>query len=81
MAKLWGKEQISDNEFVNAMRYLIDNKIIDVRLDEKNESLKSSTEKSMPTSTKALVKLWANGQIADTNFEALIKYYRILGVW
>lgn len=70
-SRLWEKDQISDSEFINAVQYLIKEKII---------ILENFTSTGVPTNTPALpwmknnAGLWADGQISKKEFAGGINY-------
>ena len=68
-AKWWGKNQISDREFVDGLQYLIQNNIITVA-----ESKSSFNQEEIPTWVRNNARWWANDQISNEEFVRGIQF-------
>lgn len=67
---LWTNQQVSDYEFVNAIQYLAQNKII-----KTSASINSETKMSeIPNWIRNNVRLWSHGEISDEDFISNINY-------
>jgi len=70
IAKWWSEGSIEDSEFVSALLYLIENKIIQIPPIEKQ----SISEDRIPEWVKNNAERWADGQIDDKEFVSGIQY-------
>ena len=70
IAKWWSEGSIEDSEFVSALLYLIENKIIQIPPIEKQ----SNSEDRIPEWVKNNAGWWADGQIDDKEFVSGIQY-------
>ncbi|HJJ23438.1 MAG TPA: matrixin family metalloprotease [Nitrosopumilus sp.] len=70
IAKWWSEGNIEDVEFVSALLYLIENKIMQIPPVE----TQSNTEDKIPEWIKNNAGWWANGQIDDDPFVSGIQY-------
>ena len=68
-ARWWGKDQISDREFIDGLQFLIQNKIISV--SESNGSLHND---EIPSWVKNNARWWANNQISNEEFVRGIQF-------
>jgi len=68
-ARWWGKNQISDEEFVNGIQFLIKSEIISVR-----ESGESPSAEMIPAWIKNNARWWANDQISNEEFVRGIQF-------
>lgn len=62
-AEWWCTNQISDNDFLKGIEYLVAQKVIDVRVIPQNDS-----DKQVPTWVKNTSCWWAENTISDTEF-------------
>jgi hypothetical protein len=69
----WSQQEISDDDFINGMRWLVEHQIIPV--DDIVETVDSSI---IPDSVKKIAYSWSRGQVPDIEFihgiEYLIRY-------
>jgi len=70
LAKWWSEGNIEDSEFISALLYLIENKIIQIPPVE----TQSISENKIPEWVKNNAGLWADKQIDDTAFVSGIQY-------
>ena len=70
IAKWWSEGNIEDSEFVSALLYLIENKIIQIPPVE----TQSISENKIPEWIKDNAGWWADGQIDDNSFVQGIQY-------
>jgi len=70
IAKWWSEGSIEDSEFVSALLYLIENKIIQIPPIEKQ----GISEDRIPEWVKNNAGWWADGQIDDKEFVSGIQY-------
>ena len=75
-ADLWVKEQISDETFVNAIGYLIEEEIIQVS----NVTQQGQQESSIPAWVKNTAEFWVSGDIDDTEFLSAVSYLVQVGI-
>ncbi|MGI0046740.1 MAG: matrixin family metalloprotease [Nitrosotalea sp.] len=75
IAKWWSVNQVSDNEFVSAMKYLIDQKILQV-----SDTPSSSASGQIPSWVKTNAGYWADGKISDSEFIRGIQYLISIGI-
>ena len=68
-ARWWSSNIVSDDEFINGLEYLIEEKIISVEPSEK-----STFEQEIPDWIKNNAKWWANDQISEEDFLMSIQY-------
>jgi hypothetical protein len=65
----WSQGEISDSDFINGMKWLVENRIIPVEdLTESVDSL------GMPDSVKKIAYSWAQGSVPDAEFIRGIEY-------
>ncbi len=69
-AKWWSQGQISDNDFVKGIQYLIEQKIIQIP----QTSVLSDTHTTIPMWIRNNAGWWANGTIGDEDFVKGIQY-------
>lgn len=65
----WSQQEISDNDFINGMRWLVEHQIIPV--EDIVETVDSSI---MPDSVKKIAYVWSRGQVPDIEFVHGIEY-------
>ncbi|MGI0018094.1 MAG: hypothetical protein ACREA1_05255 [Nitrosotalea sp.] len=65
----WSQGEISDNDFINGMRWLVENRIIPV--EDLVETVDSS---SVPDSVKKIAYSWSQGNLPDEEFIHGIEY-------
>ena len=70
VAKWWSEEQIEDREFIKALQFLIENKIIELEFG----SDESKTPSKIPNWIRENAGWWADGQIDNQDFISGIKY-------
>lgn len=70
IAKWWAESKIEDSEFVSALVYLIENKIIQIPIEEEAKS----AEDKIPNWIRESAGGWADNQITDKDFVAGIQY-------
>lgn len=69
-AKLWSSSVITSSAFIDAIEYLIDEKIITISSGERDQI----SERVIPDWTKNNAKWWSNNQISDKDFLESIQY-------
>ena len=69
-AKWWGTGQIGDSDFIQAMQYLIENKIIVIP----GTASSSAASTTIPSWVKNNAKWWGTGQIGDSDFIQAMQY-------
>jgi len=70
-AEWWAKGKILENEFIEAIQYLIEQRIITV--DQVSESTNVES-KGIPEWVKNTAEWWANDQISDSEFLKAIQF-------
>ncbi len=70
-AKWWSEGQIGDSDFIKAMQYLIQQKIIQV---PPTQSSSSGQSQQIPSWIKNNAGWWADGQISDDEFIKGLQY-------
>ncbi|NWJ77279.1 hypothetical protein HX865_02055 [Marine Group I thaumarchaeote] len=86
VAGWWANGEISENQFLDAIGYLINNNIISIPFmpcSEKTESQTTSSDKNVPDWVKNNAKWWAEDLIEDTDFINGIEYlirYQIISI-
>ena len=86
VAGWWANSEISENQFLDAIGYLINNNIISIPFmpcSEKPESQTTSSDKKVPDWIKNNAKWWAEDLIEDTDFINGLEYlirYQIMGI-
>ena len=86
VAGWWANGEISENQFLDAIGYLINNNIISISFmpcSEKTESQTTSSDKKVPDWIKNVAGWWAEDLIEDTDFINGIEYlirYQIMGI-
>src|SRR5256885_2801117 len=75
-ATLWGDGQIGDQDFVQGIQYLIQNKIMII--PQGHSSSQPSTH--IPNWVKNDAKWWGNGEIRDSDFVNSIQYLIQVGI-
>jgi hypothetical protein len=73
----WITDSITDEEFTNAVSYLLDKQIIDIDVPKKP----SEQLLELAPSMKHLFGLWSNNQLPDSSITGIVHYYRSMGVW
>ncbi len=68
---------INDDEFTNAVRYLLDKKIIDIDIP----THPGTQIGEITSSTKHLFKMWTDDKLSELIIIKTIHQYRVLGVW
>jgi len=77
VAGWWANGEIPENQFLDAIGYLINNNIISIPFmpcSEKTESQTTSSDKKVPDWIKNNAKWWAEDLIGDTDFINGIEY-------
>ena len=74
----WSEGQVNDNEFVTAIQYLIQQKIIYFPMASNGNS--GNTNIHIPSWIKSNAKLWAAGEITDQDFVKGLQYLISSGV-
>ena len=69
IGQFWCSDQIMDSEFVNAIQFLINNKVIKV-----TSTSMSGTDEFVPEWVKDSTCWWSEGQITDIDFLSGIEY-------
>lgn len=72
----WTNDSITDTEFKNAVNYLLNEKIINLVVPEKPE-----TVGILADSTKKLFGMWSEDRFSESSIIQLVHYYRSIGVW
>ncbi|WP_148313066.1 hypothetical protein [Nitrosopumilus adriaticus] len=73
----WIEDSITDDEFKNAINYLLNKNIIKINVpSEQNVQLLD-----LAPSIKNLFKLWTMDKLTDSAIIKIITYYRAVGVW
>ncbi len=67
----WSNGEISDEEFINAIQFLINEKILQISSDSKSEQQKSQ---SVPTWIKDTAGWWATKKVSDSDFVRGLKW-------
>ena len=86
VAGWWANGEIPENQFLNAIGYLINNNIISIPFmpcSEKPESQTTSSDKKVPDWIKNNAKWWSEDLIEDTDFINGIEYLikkQIMGI-
>ena len=65
----WSQGEISDNDFINGMKWLVENKVIPV--EDMEETIDSF---GMPDSVKRIAYSWSQGSVQDAEFIRGIEY-------
>lgn len=73
----WLDELVTDEEFKEAVRYLLNQNIILVEVAEEQEQAGIH----MIPLLKPMFKMWSDGDIGDQLIIKTVSYYRTLGVW
>ncbi|BDQ31195.1 hypothetical protein NZNM25_01970 [Nitrosopumilus zosterae] len=73
----WIENLITDNEFKNAMNYMLNKNIIKIDVGEK----KDIPTLDLAPSIKQLFKLWSLDKLTDSTIIEIIVYYRTVGAW
>jgi len=77
VAGWWANGEISENQILDAIGYLINNNIISISFipcSEKTESQTTSSDKKVPDWVKNNAKWWAEDLIEDADFINGIEY-------
>ena len=69
-AKLWHDGIISDSEFVNCIKWTVENKIIPIRY----VVLNSGTTQEIPQELRNISYYWSMGKVSDSYFTSTIRY-------
>ena len=86
VAGWWANGEIPENQFLDAIGYLINNNIISIPFmpcSEKTESQTTSSDKKVPDWIKNVAGWWAEDLIEDTDFINGIEYlirFQIMGI-
>lgn len=73
----WTEELVSDEEFKNAMTYLIDKRILIIE-DYTHPKVQYG---ELQPSAKSIFEMWSNDKLSDSMIHKIIQQYRSLGVW
>lgn len=65
----WSQGEISDNDFINGMRWLVENRIIPVE-----DMIQIADSSTMPDSVKKIAYSWSQGNLPDSEFIRGIEY-------
>jgi tetratricopeptide (TPR) repeat protein len=76
IAKWWSEKQIKDSEFVSALSFMIENKIIQIPPVE----TKTNAENKIPDWIRNSTSWWADGLIKDNEFVSGIQYMMEKGI-
>ena len=76
IAKWWSEDKIDDSEFISALTYLIENRIIQVQIVEE----KGAGENNIPGWIKENAGWWADEKITDQDFVAGIQHMMEKGI-
>ena len=76
IAEWWAEGQIQDSEFVNALKFLIESKIIQIPTSEP----KIISSEKIPEWIRENAKWWAEGQIQDKDFVSGLQYLMEKGI-
>ena len=68
-AKWWHEGSISDEEYINGIKYLVENKIIPIRFVVYDKELSQ-----IPSSLKDIAYFWSIGKISDENFIDTVRH-------
>lgn len=71
IGKMWVQDLISDDNFVDAIEFLIKNEIISI---PQTESSTESAESTIPSWIKTTTKWWAQGIVTDNEFGEALEY-------
>ncbi len=74
-AKLWNQDQISDDEFIKGLQFLIENKILIIPLGSV-----TSHDNKIPSWIKNNAGLWANDVISNDEFVSGMQYLLSSGI-
>jgi len=74
VAGWWANGDISDNEFLSGITFLVNNNIISISFVPCSESQTTSSAKMVPDWIKNNAKWWSEDQIEDTDFINGIEY-------
>jgi hypothetical protein len=77
VADFWVANQIADDEFIQAIQYLIKIKIIEVPLKSLDSNIKTT---GVPAWIKNTAGFWVDGQVSDTEFASALQYLIKIGV-
>lgn len=77
LVKWWTEELVSDEEFKNAMTYLIDKRIL-IITDYTHPKVQHG---ELQPSAKSIFEMWSNDKLSDSMIHKTIQQYRLLGVW
>jgi hypothetical protein len=73
----WIEDSISDDEFKNAINYMLNKNIIKIDVSEE----KNTPLLDLAPSIKPLFKLWVLDKLSDSAIIKIVSYYRTVGVW
>jgi len=74
-ANWYGAEQISDDEFSDALTYLIHEEVVVIESE-----ISPKTEQKIPDWIKTTAELWARGKITDSNFLSGVEFMAKNGI-
>lgn len=74
--KFWINGDVSDNDFENGIKYLIEHKVIKISETQQN----SKSIQGIPAWVKNLAGMWTNGQASDDDFTKGIEYLVNIGI-
>lgn len=74
--KFWINGDVSDNDFENGIKYLIEHKVIKISEAQQNPQ----SIQRIPTWVKNLAGMWTNGQASDDDFTKGIEYLVNIGI-
>ncbi|MDE1812259.1 MAG: 6-bladed beta-propeller [Thaumarchaeota archaeon] len=69
----WSQGQVSDDEFIKSLQYLIDNKIMTIPKTTTNTVTTGQTT-NVPSWIKNTAGMWATGKISDQEFLSSVQY-------
>jgi hypothetical protein len=67
-AKLWHDGIVSDDEFVNTLKYLVENKVIPIKF-----VIYDKIQTTIPPSLKDIAYYWSIGKVSDKDFVSTIR--------
>jgi len=70
VTKMWHDEEISDNEFINCIRWSVEEKIILM----KYLVLNNGSTHEVPTELRNIAYFWSTGKISDSDFTSTLRY-------
>lgn len=76
VAKWWSEDEIDDKQFVGAIQYLINQKIIQIP----HTNYQETNTNTIPDWVKENARWWSENQIEDTDFVSGIQYMLEIGI-